>query len=310
VTPALTINPGLKYISVDRSMWGPVNQDKELTPFTFNKTYTKVLPLVSANYRLTQDWSAYAQYAQGFLTPALAQSSIPNPQLNQVSPQTTTNYQIGTVYKTNRFNADVDAYWINYNNFPVQFLNPTEVPGTPGFDSNDLVYYNAKGAYYYGVEGEGTCYLGGGLSAFLNGSRNYATYKGSKRRVESVPQMTGGFGFVYDHAGFFTSIMEKYIGPYTVYSGAPSPDLPLPANSTAYQGGYSMFDLAVGYGRKLEHGRFIKSYKFRLQVNDLFDREVQLLKSPKFTNGVFNPLTSTYNPLTPRDYFLTISGEF
>jgi len=308
--PALTITPGLKYMSVNRVIEAPVNQTKDVLPLFYGTTYSKALPLVTANYRLTNTWSAYAQYADGFLTPPLAFFQENNPTLNNAKPQTTTNYQLGTVYKTNRFNADFDGYWINYSNIPVQFINPAEIPGTPNYDSNDLVYFDAKGAYYYGAEGEATYYVGGGLSAFVNGSRNYATYKGSKRRVESVPQATGGFGLIYDHAGFFTSVMEKYIGPYTVYSGAPSPDLPIGPNSAAVQGGYSMFDLAIGYGKKLEHGGFLKSFKFRLQVNDLFDRQVQLMKSPKFTSGVLNPLTTTYSVLTPRDFFLTVSGEF
>ncbi|HTB80930.1 MAG TPA: TonB-dependent receptor [Opitutaceae bacterium] len=306
ITPALSIDPGLKYLSVNRSMHGPVNQDKEVQPFSFDQTYSKALPLVSANYLITHDWSAYAQYAQGFLTPALAESSELNAQLNTVKPQQTTNYQLGTVYKTDRFNADIDGYWINYSNFPVQFLNPAEVPGSPNFDSNDLVYFNARGAYYYGMEGEATFYIGNGLSVFANGSRNYATYKGSKRRVENNPQSTAGAGLIYDHAGLFASFMGKYIGPYTVYSGAPSPDVPLPAGSfAAVQGGYTLWDLALGYGWKLPAGSFIHSVKIRLQVNDLFNRQVQLLKAPKA-----NPLNSTYSVLTPRDYFLTVSGQF
>ena len=306
ITPDLTLQPGLKYISVHRSMWGPVNQDKEVQPFTFDKTYSKLLPLVSLNYRIMPKWSAYAQYAQGFLTPALAQSSELNPQLNLLNPQTTTNYQIGTVYKTSRFNADIDAYWINYKNFPVQQLNPAEIPGTPGFDSNDMVFFNAQGVYYYGVEGEATFYAGKGFSLYIDGSRNYATYKKSKRRVENNPQWTGGYGLIYEYDGFFGSLMAKYIGPYTAYSGAPSPDLPLPAGAFAQvQGGYTMYDLSLGYGYKLPKGYFLKSIKLRAQINDLFDRKVQLLKSPNV-----NPLLSTYSVLTPRDYFFTVSGEF
>ncbi len=306
ITPSLSLDPGLKYISVNRAMWGPVNQDKEVQPFNFDKTYAKLLPLVSLNDRITPDWSAYAQYAQGFLTPALAQSSELNPELNLVNPQTTTNYQIGTVYKTNRFNADIDGYWIDYKNFPVQELNPAEIPGTPNFDSNDMVYFDAKGVYYYGAEGEATYYMGDGLSLYTDGSRNYATYKSSKRRVENIPQWTAGYGLIYEYDGFFSSLMAKYIGPYTTYSGAANPDLPLPAGTlTQIQGGYTMYDLSLGYGYKLPAGSFLHSLKFRLQINDLFNREVQLIKTPNV-----NPMLTTYSVLTPRAYFFTVSGEF
>jgi iron complex outermembrane receptor protein len=292
---------------VQRAIEAPINQTTDLLPAFFTTAYNRTMPLVTANYRLTPTWSAYAQYATGFLTPPLAFLQEDHPANNVVKPQTTTNYQLGTVYKTDRLNADIDGYFIRTHNLPVSAVNPDQ----PGIvNPNDLVTYTAAGSYYYGAEAQVTCYVGGGLSAFVNGSRNYATYEKSKRRIDSVPQMTGGFGFVYEHSGFFASLMNKYSGPYTTYSGAPNPDQPLPATAlSVVQGGYSMFDLSLGYGTKLPHG-FLKSLKARLQINNLFDRDVILLKSAKATAGALNPLTSTYNPLTPRGLFLTVSAEF
>jgi outer membrane receptor protein involved in Fe transport len=105
--------------------------------------------------------------------------------------------------------------------------------------------------------------------------------------------------------------MAKYEGPYTVYSGAPSPDLPLPTGAFGVtQGGFTMDDLSLGYGAKLPPRSGLKSYKFRLQVNNVTNRDVILLKSAKATSGAFNPMTSTYNVLTPTGYFLTVSAEF
>jgi len=303
----LTITPGVKYMWVQRAIEAPINQTTDLLPAFFTTAYNRTMPLVTANYRLTPSWSAYAQYATGFLTPPLAFLQEDHPANNVVKPQTTTNYQLGTVYKTDRLNADIDGYFIRTHNLPVSTVNPDQ---TGIVNPNDLVTYTAAGSYYYGVEGEATCYVGGGLSAFVNGSRNYATYEKSKRRIDSVPQLTGGFGFVYEHAGLFASLMNKYSGPYTTYSGAPNPDQPLPATAlSVVQGGYSMFDLSLGYGTKLPHG-FLKSLKVRLLINNLLNRDVVLLKSAKATAGALNPLTSTYNPLTPRGVFLTVSAEF
>ncbi len=310
--PALTITPGVKYMWINRVIEAPVNQSKDPVPGPqfFGTTYGKTLPLATVNYRLMQNWSTYAQWAQGLLTPPLASYQINTPQLNQIKPQQTTNYQVGTVYKTNRFNADLDAYQLNYSYLPVSQNDPTVAKPGPG----DIIYFDARGAYYYGVEAEGTYYVGSGLSVFANGSRNYATYKGSKRRVESVPQSTAGFGVIYDHKGFSSSLMQKYTGPYTTYSGTNNPDLPLPVGTlTAVQGGFSMYDLSLGYGQKLEHAGFLRSFKARLQISNLFDRNVAQLKSPKAVTGsptVLNPLTSTYNLQTPRSYFFTVSGEF
>ncbi|NBQ58545.1 MAG: TonB-dependent receptor [Opitutaceae bacterium] len=105
--------------------------------------------------------------------------------------------------------------------------------------------------------------------------------------------------------------MTKYSGYYTTYQGAPNPDQPLPATSFSYvQGGYSLTDLSIGYGQKLDKNSFLKSYKIRLQVNNLFDRKINLVKSAKYVAGAFDPLTSTYNLLTPIGFFLTVSGQF
>jgi iron complex outermembrane receptor protein len=311
--PNLTFTPGLKYMRIKRSIEAPINQTRNLLPAYYTEVYGKTLPLALANYRIAQHWSAYAQYASGLLTPPLAFFQEDNPQLNRVKPQTTTNYQLGTVYKTNRFNADFAGYFIRSHNLPVVIPNPATNPAPNGTNSpNDTITYVARGAYYYGLEAQGTYYLGAGLSAFANASRNYGTYEGSKRRIDSLAQMTAGYGFVYDHKGFFASLMAKYSGRYTTYTATPaSPDLPLaPGTLSIVQGGYTLHDLALGYGAKLQRGGFIKSYKARLQINNLFDRDVILLKSARATAGAFNPLTSTYNPIVTRGYFLTLSGEF
>ncbi|MCX6955086.1 MAG: TonB-dependent receptor [Verrucomicrobia bacterium] len=304
----LTLTPGLKYMWIQRVIEAPINQTKNLLPAFYGQVYSKTLPLVTANYRLSSHWSTYAQVASGMLTPPLAYFQEDNPQKNSVKPQTTTNYQIGTVYKTNRFNADFDGYFIRSKNLPISIVNPDQT-GIP--NANDLITYTASGAYYYGVEAQGTFYAGSGLSLFANASRNYGTLEKSKRRIDGLSESTAGYGFIYDHAGFFTSLMSKYSGPYTTYVGAPNPDQPLPASAlTVVQGGFTMYDLSLGYGQKLQGRGFLKSYKARLQINNLFNRDVILLKAAKATAGKLNPLTSTYNPLVTRGYFLTVSTEF
>ena len=305
----LTLTPGVKYMSVQRKIDAPINQTTNLLPAYYTETYAKTLPVVLANYRLAQNWSAYGQFAEGFLTPPLAFFQEDHPENNVVKPQTTTNYQLGTVYKTNRFNADFAGYFIRTHNLPVTAVNPNQ---TGIINPNDKVTFTAKGAYYYGVEAQGTYYLAGGLSLFANGSRNYGTYESSKRRIDGIPQVTAGYGFIYDRGGFFASMMAKYSGQYSTYTAsAASPDLPLPAGALSIvQGGYTMHDLSLGYGTILKRGSFLKSFKARLQINNLFDRDVILIKAAKATAGALNPLTSTYNPLVTRGYFLTVSTEF
>ncbi|NBP25971.1 MAG: TonB-dependent receptor, partial [Proteobacteria bacterium] len=122
--PGLTFTPGLKHMAVTRRIEAPVNQTANMLPAYYTERFSRTLPVVLANQRLAAHWSAYGQFAEGFLTPPLAYFQVDHPEQNRVKPQTTTNYQLGTVYKTNRFNADFAAYFIRSRNLPVSVVNP------------------------------------------------------------------------------------------------------------------------------------------------------------------------------------------
>ena len=76
-------------------------------------------------------------------------------------------------------------------------------------------------------------------------------------------------------------------------------------NLTAIQGGYTLFDYSLTYGTKLPAGYFIKSIKARMQITNLFNRDVKLLKAPNATVA-----NQAYTPLVPRGVFFTVTGEF
>ena len=293
-TPALTVNPGLKYVNFTRQIEAPINQTTRL-PLYYTHTAAKTLPYLAANYRLNPDWSAYAQLAKGFLAPNLNQFYVPKPQNNSVQPQETVNYQLGTVFKRDRFNADADLYYIDFNHFPVTIPNAA--------DSNNPIYTMASGAKYSGAEAQATCYLGAGLSAYANGSLNRAVFKISELQVNNVPESTAAFGLVYSAGGCFGSLLNKYSGPLTVYSGSLNPDLASTAGLRRKDAGYWLADLAFGYGVK--PGRFgLRSLKFKVQVNNLLDRKVQVLDS------LSSAAVAKFNVLPTRNYFLTVASEF
>ncbi|MDI7047149.1 TonB-dependent receptor, partial [Escherichia coli] len=106
-----TITPGVKYVSFSRDLYSSMNQGSGL-PVDYGQTWTKVLPSLQIHEKINSNWSAYAQYAQGFLAPNLNSFYIPNlTPASQPAPQETDNYQIGTTYKTDRVTASVDLYY-------------------------------------------------------------------------------------------------------------------------------------------------------------------------------------------------------
>ena len=86
--------------------------------------------------------------------------------------QTTTNYQVGTVYYADNFTFDADLYYIGVNNNII--FQPCNLPPIIG-PAGETCAINTGTATYKGIEGEGTYAFDGdleGLSVFLNGSLN------------------------------------------------------------------------------------------------------------------------------------------
>lgn len=303
-TPDLNINAGVKYMSFKRSMDATVNQTSGRQALVASRKDTETTPSISARYALSKSWSAYAQYAQGFQAPSEANSFyVDNKNLPNINirPQISTNYQVGTVYKQDRFNADFAAYWIDFKNYA--YNGPSDSTGDP------LYYGIANGAYYSGFEAQATYYLGGGVSAYTNGSINDAKFKKSKLDVPTVPNKTAALGLIYGSSGFFGSLTGKYAGSWTVYDAITNPDIAgAGASRAARSSSYWLTDGSVGYSFKAAQG-FLHSVKIRLQVSNLFDRKVQVLDGID-GNAANAYAKDTFNVLPTRNYFLTVSGEF
>ena len=293
-TSSLTLDAGVKYARSHRDIEAPVNQTTR-TPFYGAFTYTGTTPSVSANYRFSPDWTAYAQLAKGFLAPNLQLFYVPNPSRNAISPQLTTNYQLGTVYQSGRLSADADVYWIDYKNFPLTITDGV---------TQQQYYATAQGAYYSGVESEVTFSIGGGLSAFANGSINDAVFKKSKLDVPSVPNRTADLGFVYNHGGFFASISDKYSGTQQIYASGLNPDIASTLGAHSVSPGYWLADVAFGYSHRLEHSSLLRSYKIKFQVDNILNRDVQV------TSSISAAGVNSYNVLPGINYYLTLTGDF
>ena len=290
----LSINAGLRYAYFHRDIEAPVNQTTRLRYFG-ERTDKNSMPSVAANYRLASNWSAYAQVAKGYLAPNLQLFYVPDPSKNNINPQETTNYQVGTVYKTGRFNGDVDAYWIDYDNFPLTITDTV---------TNQQYFATAKGAYYSGIEVQGTFSVGRGLSLYGNGSLNKAVFKKSKLDVPGVSKSTAVVGFVYNSGGFFASLTDKFVGDSKIYGAGLNPDNASSIRISTIAPSRWTEDLSFGYSHKLARQSFIRSLKIKVQVDNLFDRQQQVIGSINAT-GV-----PSFTVLPGRNYYFTFSGEF
>ena len=250
---SLSITPGVKYVHFNRSIDAAVNQKSRL-PLDTSATWTKTLPFLTINWQAMTNWSFYGQYAQGMYVPDLSSFYSSSGQLatalDSLKPQTTTNYQIGTVWHGNKLSIDADAYIINVN-------NKIGTCTTVGCDTTLLV--NIGQVRYKGVEGQVSYMPVTGLTLFANGSYNYARSVTTGAQIAKAPFTTAAAGFIYRNGGFRLSFNQKYTGPQYATEFSGNPDLRLYRIKP-----YSIGDFAISQ----EIG---KNLRLGVTVNNVFN---------------------------------------
>ena len=196
----LTITPGIKQLHYTRNINAIVETDG--LPAVGSRTYTKTMWFATANYRIQPSWSIYAQAATGFLVPPVKTLSLKNGTTAPTSPQTTTTYQVGSVYTQGRLTVDGDYYLINADNVLVKDNHP-----------DCFCYLNTGKGRYYGFEAQGAYNIGYGLTVFANGSRNIARQLDAGLDYTNAPKSTAALGLIYDNRSWQATVSDKYVGP-------------------------------------------------------------------------------------------------
>jgi iron complex outermembrane receptor protein len=253
----LTLTPGFKYINWDRSVNAPLEQKLvPVVPYSGGFTTTRALPFFEANYKIEQNWSVYAQYAQGIYIPDISAFESTSPLLVPPKAETTTNYQVGTVYYADNFTFDGDLYYIGINNnYAFQSCS-----GAPFFGSaSEECAVNTGTATYKGIEGEGTYAFQGaldGFSIFASGSINNSKTQG--QTIKLAPLWTEANGLVYKFDGFKLSLIDKLVGQQYVgkqtYTAVQSAFYKLPAyNNMDFKGSWTLgaWEVAAGVNNVL-----------------------------------------------------------
>lgn len=210
----LAITPGIKYVHFKRGVNAMVNADSYRSPANTTATWTKALPFGTINWQPKTNWSFYGQYAQGMYVPDLSSFYTPSydaataaqstSAAAAVKPQTSTNYQVGTVWHGRKVSVDLDGYIINVNNKIASATDTTAFSGT-------LV--NIGTVHYKGFEGQIAYMPIEGLTLFGNGSYNYAQSGTTNAQIAKAPFSTAAAGFIYKHKGLRVSFSQKFTGP-------------------------------------------------------------------------------------------------
>jgi iron complex outermembrane recepter protein len=279
----LTVTPGVKYVSFNRQIDSPMNQGSG-TPVDFGHTWSKVLPSLTVHDQITSDWSAYIQYAQGFLAPNLNVFYVQSPTVSgQPNPEQTDNYQIGTTYKTNRLTVSADLYYVNFRN--------AVTSRTVG---DNTIFTNAGGAVYKGFESEATFSLGYGFSLYANLTFNSAKQKSTGDWMPNAPQQTAAAGVLYEHGPLAGSLITKFVGHQFGDTGDTQPI-----------GGFTVTNFSAAYTIK-NLAPWMHDTRIGFQIDNLFNRtSIDALAG--FTAADNTPL---YWTIPGRAFIGTLSTDF
>lgn len=273
---------GVKYVNFKRDIDATVNQ-KTGKPLNYAKTWSKALPSLAVHWEFMPNWTAYAQWAKGFLAPNLNTFYTTDPRASDVKPQGTTNIQLGTNWSDDRLSLSADVY-------DIRFTNKVEKRKVGGI----TYFYNAGGATYRGLELEGSYKLGAGFSLYANGSLNRAIDKDTNQWLPNAPHKTAALGLIYRDGPLYASLLDKFVGQRYGDSG-----------QTQRMGGYAVTNLAASYDFALDDST-LKDVRVGLQVGNVFDNK-HVYDLAGYTAQDNTPL---YFTIPERNYQLTLSARF
>lgn len=286
---ALTVTPGVKYVSFTRTIDAAVNQGNGL-PVSTSQTWTKALPLLSARYEIESNWSAYANYAQGLLAPNINVFYPPKHATAPTVPSTlqasdTANYQLGTTWNSKSLTLSADVYEVDFTNQSV--ATPCGIY---------TCYNNSGGVKYNGIEGEGTYVVGSGFSVYGNYSiNNYTLSDSTASPLQNVPKTTAALGLIYNQGPANASLITKEVGARV--SGVDVNNNPINF------GAYSITNFASSYTLDKSDG-LGKNTKIGFQINNVFNYNDIYASFNNDANG--NPM---YYVVPTRSYMVSLSVD-
>jgi len=275
-------------------------------PMSYNvvKTYSKVLPSVGVNYKLSSTETVFASVAQNFRAPpnfATASNNIKFinnvPQFQSITPETSTNVDIGYRVAQENLVWSATLFMVDFKNRQANAYDPLTAVST---------YTNAGGVKNQGLELElgtkpkhGWSFYGSLSvqdSVIQNNLQSGATttLATSGKQFPLAPKQMSGLSAQYTEGAFTAQLRGKYTGK--VYSTLMNDD---------FVPGYTVFDLYAGY--KLESGALVKNPVLKLNVSNLFNREFM---SPTGSSNSFSAGGTRYYIGAPRMASVSLQADF
>ena len=255
-----TFRPSLRYDYIQlkpkltEEFLNTTDPDREFPHDDSNKTWHRFSPKLGVTYALTEQYTWFGQYAEGFRTPTAkalygrfenlnpGYSVAPNPDLE---PEKSQSYETGLRGNFEAGNFDMVVFYNKYRDF----INEDAV--TPGYNELTFQSNNIKHATIKGVELKGRLNLdtfGAPQGLYTQGSIAYAHGRNNDtgEPLNSVNPLTGVFGLGYDQDSYgallsWTLVQKKNLVDDSTFN---SPD---GVSGQFKTPGYGVLDLAGFY---------------------------------------------------------------
>ena len=297
VTNDLKITPGVKYASYRQDFTQFADNGKTvgnlggLPSISHAATYNSTLPSLDVHYKLQQNWSAYAQFATGSEIPPTNVFDVKNANVTVLPAMVKTKtFQIGTVWKSDKFTLDVDAYHIKFDN---AYSSSTDTSGNTTFYANGT-------SVTQGVEAESNIILGAGFNLYINGTYGSSKYA-SGLWVASAPSDTETLGLSYEQGAWNTGWFTKRVGKMYNDNGGTHQAVSIDP--------FLLSNLFVNYTWK-NPVSWAKQAKFQFAVNNLFDNHSIVGVTPASTTTSIPAPGDQLTLLPARSTSLTLTLDF
>jgi iron complex outermembrane receptor protein len=278
------------------------------------------LPQVGVRWKVAQGHELYASYSEnmamfqgGFkLGPQSVSQAVWDAQGSTLKPETSKSVEGGYRYVSGPLQVSLTGYWVKFDNRLLQYNPcPTNLQQNPGCGNS---FHNAGSVTSRGVELGVLWKPVPWLSWYNSASLNKTTYDqdlnwctttcvlyatAGKQQVDTPKTMIASV-LTLKKDGFWGSLQGKYTGRrYYTYT-----------NDQSF-GGYTTFDLGVGYDFASSSSAFMRGLKLSLNVTNLTDKRY----ASNFDNSVFAPTDKTgtilvFHSSAPRQVFGTIGYAF
>ncbi len=299
----VAVTPGLKFSRFTHDVTDYPAQNTGLTSnYEFQKNYNDTLPSLDARWRPMKNLTVYAQYTTGVVIPSTGNYDVKLQQPSGVvaTPPTVPAqhdraYQIGSVWKTDRYTVDVDVYQIKFDNF-------YSTSGTYDTTTNTYPIINNGAVIYKGAEAEFTYVIGSGFSTYANASTNSAKRTLDQTSISpsgttGIPSNTEALGLFWQDKGWAIGLVGKRIGSQYITTNAPQ---------GASLNPYYLTNAYVNY-RLANISPTLKAVTLRAGVNNIGDSQ----KTVGLSQSGANPGPNDQLTLLPRrNYFVGVSADF